>query len=127
VIAGFLFLQWFALALALGVSDALFERFEVDGGAGVFLGIALVFAVLNLVLGTIARIVTIRLVVLTLGLFSVVINACVLLLTDAMIGSFEIDGFWTAFWSGLIISVFAALATLVFAVAVSRRGAARAV
>jgi putative membrane protein len=121
VIAAFFLLQWFALALALALSDALLDGFEVDGGAGVFLGISLVFAVLNLVLGTILRLITIRLIMLSLGLFSVVINAGVLLLTDAMISSFEIDGFWTAFWSGLLISVLALLATIVFAVAVDRR------
>jgi putative membrane protein len=121
VIAAFFLLQWFALALGLAASDALFDGFQVDGGAGVFLGISLVFAVLNLVLGTIARIITIRLIVLSLGLFSVVINAAVLLLTDAMIGSFEIDGFWTAFWSALLISILAALATLLFAVVIDRR------
>jgi putative membrane protein len=123
VIAAFFLLQWFALAFALAISDALFDGFTVDGGVGVLLGIALVFAALNVVLGTIARVITIRLIVLTLGLFSVVINALVLLLTDAMIGSFDIDGFWTAFWSGLIISILAASATVVFAVGVARRTA----
>jgi putative membrane protein len=46
------------------------------------------------------------LLIFTLGLFSIVINAVLLLLVSALLGShFHVDGFWTAFWGALIIGI----------------------
>ena len=59
-----------------------------------------VFGILNAIIKPIFQLVTIPLVLLTLGLFLIVINACMLLLTSWLAGLFglgwNVDGFWTA-------------------------------
>ena len=71
--------------------------------------VALIFGVLNAIVKPIFALVTIPLLLLTLGLFLIVINACMLLLTSWLAGLFdlgwEVDGFWTAVLGAIIISV----------------------
>ncbi|MDZ4717659.1 MAG: phage holin family protein [Roseiflexaceae bacterium] len=79
-------------------------------GPGWELGlIAMIFGLVNLALRPILTILTCPLVILTLGFFGLVINAMLLILTAQIATSFgfrfEIDGFWPAFWGGLVISV----------------------
>jgi putative membrane protein len=71
--------------------------------------VALIFGVLNAIVKPIFALVTIPLLLLTLGLFLIVINACMLLLTSWLAGLFDlgwsVDGFWTALLGGIIISI----------------------
>ena len=65
--------------------------------------------VLNAIIKPIFALVTIPLILLTLGLFLIVINACMLLLTSWLAGLFDlgwhVDGFWTAVLGAIIISI----------------------
>ena len=65
--------------------------------------------VLNVIIKPIFALFTAPLILLTLGLFLIVINACMLLLTSWLAGLFDlgwhVEGFWTALLGGLIISV----------------------
>ena len=67
------------------------------------------FGILNAIIKPIFQLVTIPLVLLTLGLFLIVINACMLLLTSWLAGMFNlgwnVDGFWTALFGGIIVSI----------------------
>jgi putative membrane protein len=45
------------------------------------------------------------LLILTLGLFLLVINATLLWLTGKLVDGFEVPGFWPAFWGALVISI----------------------
>jgi putative membrane protein len=79
-------------------------------GPGWQLGIvALVFGLVNVALRPILTLLTCPLVLLTLGLFTLVINALLLLLTANIAGSLGIDlrveSFWAAFFGGLVISI----------------------
>ena len=71
--------------------------------------VALIFGVLNAIIKPIFALVTIPLLLLTLGLFLIVINACMLLLTSWLAGLFDlgwhVDGFWTALLGAIIISI----------------------
>ncbi len=71
--------------------------------------VALIFGVLNAVIKPIFRLVTLPIVLLTLGIFLIVINACMLLLTswvsDKVDLGWSVDGFWTAVFGALIVSV----------------------
>ncbi|MEU6056585.1 phage holin family protein [Streptomyces sp. NPDC047097] len=71
--------------------------------------VALVFGVVNVLVKPLVRLLTLPLYVLTLGLFTLVVNALMLLLTswlaDKLDLSFHVEGFWTAVLGGLIISV----------------------
>ncbi|MEU6488712.1 phage holin family protein [Streptomyces sp. NPDC046887] len=71
--------------------------------------VALVFGVVNVLVKPVVRLLTLPLYVLTLGLFTLIVNALMLLLTswlaDKLDLSFHVEGFWTAVLGGLIISV----------------------
>ena len=71
--------------------------------------VALIFGVLNALVKPIFKLVTLPVLLLTLGLFLIVINACMLLLTSWVaekVGlGWEVDGFGTALLGALIVSV----------------------
>jgi putative membrane protein len=60
----------------------------------------------NAIVGTVLRILTFPLTVVTLGLFSVIVNALLLQITDGLSGHLTIDEFWwTAIWAAIILSI----------------------
>ncbi|MFC9787287.1 phage holin family protein [Rhodococcus sp. NPDC127528] len=99
---------WLAAAWVNGIEIA-----SSDKGTGydilVVLFIALVFTVVNVFIKPFVQLLSLPLLILTLGLFTLVINALMLLLTSWITDSTEfgisVDGFWTAVWGALIISV----------------------
>jgi putative membrane protein len=106
-------------AAALWVAVRLVGGITYDGGWLPFFGVAIVFGVLNTVIGRVAKILTLPIIVVTFGLFLLVINAFLLWLTSALataLGiSFHVSGFWAAFWGALVVSVVSAVLTLVVA------------
>jgi putative membrane protein len=75
------------------------------GEYGTYLWIALIFGVVNAIVGPILRLLSLPFVLLTLGLFLLVINAALLGLTAALTDRLSIDGFVTALIGGLILAV----------------------
>ena len=73
--------------------------------------VALVLAVVNLIVKPILVVFTIPITILTLGLFLLVINALMILLTDYFVDGFNVDGFWWALAFSLILSIFNSLFT----------------
>jgi putative membrane protein len=71
--------------------------------------VAAILAVLNAILRPILVVLTIPITILTLGLFLLVINALIILLTDSLISGFEVSNFWWALAFSLLISVLGAL------------------
>ena len=73
------------------------------------LGVALVFGILNAIVRPILFFFSLPLLIITLGLFTFVLNAIVLLLTSALSSrlglGFSVDGFGAAFWGAIVISV----------------------
>ncbi|MFK0233641.1 phage holin family protein [Streptomyces vinaceus] len=71
--------------------------------------VALVFGLVNFIVKPVVKLLSLPLFILTLGLFTLVVNALMLLLTswlaDQLDLSFHVDNFWTALLGGLIISV----------------------
>jgi putative membrane protein len=93
-------------ALAFVVTAWLLSGMELSGGFFGALWVALLFGVINTILGTIIRLLTLPLILLTLGLFAVLINALMLQLTDAITSHLTIDEFWwTAIWAALLLSI----------------------
>jgi putative membrane protein len=97
--------KWLVLAIAIALTAALFPGIEIDGGVGSLLVIAAVFAVVNAVLGPIAKLLALPLIFLTLGLFALVINALLFLFTDWLVDSLEVDGFLPALGGAVVISL----------------------
>jgi putative membrane protein len=105
---------WIVLAVAIALTVWLFPGIDVDWHLGVYLWIALVFAVVNLLLGPVLRALSLPITLVTLGLFGIVVNAILLLITDWLIDSFDVDGLLTAIGAGIVIAVVrAALSFLV--------------
>ena len=77
----------------------------VLGEAGTYLWIGLLFGVVNAIVGPILRLLSLPFVVLTLGLFLLVVNAALLGLTAAISDRLTVDGFGTALIGGLILAL----------------------
>jgi putative membrane protein len=104
---------------ALWVATRVVPGVEYVGGWLPFLGVAVVFGLINAFIGRIAKIVTLPLIVVTLGIFLLVINALMLWLTSAISGAldlgFHVRGFWPAFWGALVVSIVSTILGLVVA------------
>ena len=70
-----------------------------------FVWLALLFAVVNAILGPVIKLLSLPFVILTLGLFYLVINAALLGLTALLSSKLDIDGFGAAIIGGLILAV----------------------
>jgi putative membrane protein len=96
---------WIAALVVDGVD---IEASTTTGEVLTILAIAAVFAVVNIVVRPIVKILSLPLYVITLGLFTFVVNALMLLLTswiaDLLDVPFHVDGFWSALLGGLVIS-----------------------
>jgi putative membrane protein len=75
------------------------------GEYGTYLWIGLIFGVVNAVVGPVLRLLSLPFVLLTLGLFLLIINAALLGLTAALTDRLSIDGIGTAVIGGLILAV----------------------
>lgn len=104
-----------ANAAALAVAVWLLSGITLDDGSSLgrrtltLILVALVFGLVNLIVKPVVKLLSFPLFVLTLGLFTLVVNALMLMLTSWLAKqfdlSFHVDGFWTAVLGGLIISV----------------------
>ena len=75
------------------------------GGFGTYLWIGLLFGLVNAIVGPILRLLSLPFVLLTLGLFLLVVNAALLGLTALLTDRLQIDGFGTAILGGLILAI----------------------
>ena len=107
-------LRILANAAALAVATFLLSGITLtsDTMAGktlTLLIVALIFGIVNAIVKPILAFFSIPLLLLTLGLFLLVINACMLLLTSWLAGTFglgwEVDGFWVALIGSIIVSI----------------------
>ena len=114
-------------AVALAVACQLFAGIRFDGAThgsaelsdkiGPLLFVALIMGLVNSVVRPVVKLLSLPLVVLTLGLFLLVINALMLFVTEGLAGLFDIgfhvDGFWTALGGAIVITVVTWLVQLV--------------
>ena len=100
-----LLVRWAALALSFWVATALIPGIDVKGGFTTYLWVALLFGLLNATLGSLLKLLTLPAVILTLGLFLVVINAAMLMLVARWSESLDVNNFWSAVFAAVIISV----------------------
>ena len=109
-----LLVRWVVLAVAFGITSWLLSGMSVSGGIGAYLWVAALFGVVNAILGTLLRLLTLPLMIITLGLFSIVVNAAMLELIDAISSHLTIDDFfWTAIWAAIILSISAVILDLI--------------
>lgn len=103
-------------AAALWVATRIVPGVSFDGGVTAFLGVALVFGVINATLRPATKILTFPLILITLGIFALVVNGLMLWLTSSLSSSlglgFHVSGFWAAFFGALVVSIVSALLSL---------------
>jgi putative membrane protein len=97
-------IRWLTLTGAILVASYLLNGIHV-AGFGSALGAAAILGILNAFFRPIALILTLPLNILTLGLFTFVINAVMLKMASGVIGGFDVHGFWPAVFGALIISL----------------------
>jgi putative membrane protein len=111
-------------AAALWVATRLVAGITYEGSWLVLLGVALVFGVLNAFVRPVLTVLTLPLLLITLGLFTFVLNAVMLWLTSALSNAlglgFHVSGFWAAFWGALVVSVVSTLLSLFVSAEIKR-------
>jgi putative membrane protein len=118
-----LLIRLVVLAVIIGIVAAIVPGIHIHGGFPWLLWIALIFSVVNLILGPILHLLSLPLIVLTLGLFLLVINAALLAITAGLSSHLDIDNFWSAVLGGLLIAVFSWLAELLLPARARKRAA----
>ncbi len=91
-------------ALALWVANVIFDSVRIHGFWAYFIG-ALVLGIANTILKPILALLTLPLIIITLGLFYLVINIAMVALAEWIAPDFSIDGFWT--YVGVVVIIWA--------------------
>jgi putative membrane protein len=96
-------------AAALWVATRVVPGVNYDGGWLPFLGVAVVFGVVNAFIRPVAKILTFPIIIVTLGIFALVVNGLMLWLTSSLSAAlglgFHVRGFWPACWGALVVSL----------------------
>jgi putative membrane protein len=100
-----LLIRWAINAIAIWAAIELVPGIEHTGTGASLLIIALVFGLVNALIRPLLTLLTCPLIILTLGLFVLVVNALMLGLTAWLVPSLTVDGFWHAFLGALVISL----------------------
>lgn len=116
-----LIVRLLVLAVIIGAAEEIVSGIHVHGGFGALVWLAFLFSVINLIVGPILRLLALPLILLTLGLFLLVINACVLAIVAGLSSHLDIDNFGSAFLGALIITVFSWLAELLIPLVTPRK------
>ncbi len=96
--------RWIISTIAVLAAEKIVPGIHYLNWTDLFIA-TLLLGILNTFLKPILMVLSLPLVVLTLGLFLVVINALMLLLVDMLVPNFKVDGFWSAFFGALVISI----------------------
>lgn len=106
-----IFLRFLITGVAVLLAAHIIPGIQIDSMAA-GLAAAIVLALLNAIIRPLLYLFSIPFIVVTLGLFMVLINALLLELTAWLVKGFSIDGFWPALWGALLISVVSTILTL---------------
>ena len=112
------FIRWAINALALYVAILVVPGINYDGGWMGLIWLALIIGLLNALVRPLLKFLTCPLIILTLGLFTIVINTVMLMLTSSIGQSLNlglsVDGFWTAVLGSIVISIVSVIMSLIF-------------
>ena len=101
--------RWAVLAFSMWIATLVVPGITVNGGVGTYLWVALLFGLINSVFGSIIKVLTFPVSIVTFGLFLFVVNAVMLSLTARWSEKLDVTGFWSALFASLIISVITTL------------------
>jgi putative membrane protein len=111
-------IRWAINAVALYVAIWVVPGIVLSGAWTDILWLALIFGLLNALVRPVLKFLTCPLIILTLGLFTIVINTGMLLLTSRIGQTFgfglTVDGFWSALLGSLVISLVSVVMSIIF-------------
>jgi len=99
-----LIIRWVTTACALWLTSLIVKGIEVDGIGALFFA-AVVLGIFNAILRPLVLIITFPINLLTLGLFTFIINGLMLKLTSDVVRGFAVHGFWSAVIGALLLSL----------------------
>ena len=108
-----LLIRWVVLTASILFVSYLLDGIKVENFLTALFAAA-VLGILNSIVRPILIILTLPINFLTFGIFTFIINATLLMLVSLIIPGFQIDGFWTAVWGSILISITSALLNLFF-------------
>ena len=106
-------LRWFTNALLVILVTYVVPGISVESFWTALL-VALILGVLNAIVRPILVILTLPITLLTLGLFTFVINGALFWLVSTVVKGFNVDGFWAAFLGAAVLWVFSFMTNAVF-------------
>ena len=110
-------IRWAINAVALYVAVLIVPGIEFEGKWTGVLWLALIIGLLNALVRPLLKFFTFPLIVLTLGLFTIVVNTLILLLTNWIGQAFDlgltVDGFWPALLGSLVISIVSVIMSVI--------------
>ena len=108
----YLLLRLLITGCALWVAVRLVPGISYTGTPASFLVLALIFGAINALVRPFLLLLSLPLLILTLGLFTFVLNAILFLLgsrlAQALGFPFQVAGFWPAFWGAIVVSIVSA-------------------
>ncbi len=99
-----LLLKWLLMTLSVGIAAYLIPGISVSGFFSALL-VALFLGVVNTLVRPFLILITLPINILTLGLFTFVINAVLVLLASKVVHGFEVRGFWWAMLFSIVLSI----------------------
>jgi len=105
-------------AAALWAATQIVTGVTYRGEVLPFLVVALVFGVVNSLIRPALKLLTFPLIIVTFGIFALVVNALMLWLTSSLSATlglgFHVSGFWAAFWGALVVSIVSTVLNFLF-------------
>lgn len=105
--------NWLISALAIMVGAYILPGIKIESFITALL-VAIVLGIINAVIKPILVILTLPINVITLGLFTLVINALLIMLCAWIVPGFSVSGFWQALLFGLVLSIIQFLVSLIY-------------
>lgn len=99
-----LLLKWLALALAIMFVGWIIPGITISSFMTALVASA-VIALVNIFIKPVLVFLTLPINIITLGLFILVINALLFMFVAYLVPGVEVDGFWSAFWGAVILSI----------------------
>jgi putative membrane protein len=99
-----LLLKWLIMTLSVGIAAYLVPGITVNGFFSALL-VALFLGIVNTLVRPLLILITLPITILTLGLFTFVINAVLVLLASKVVHGFQVKGFWWAMLFSIVLSV----------------------
>jgi putative membrane protein len=97
-------IRWIITAVAVMVAAWFVSGIRYDS-MGALIGAALLLGLLNAFARPVLLLLSAPLILFTLGLFILIVNALMLLWVPGIVGGFHVDGFWSAFWGAIVIGI----------------------